>query len=182
MEPVIEASTAEVLAAAHDEGPREVRGTERVLRGDPEDVDAAVDPAAVAVAPVPRERAVAGLQLDGGQPPHEHAGLRPDRGDHPRVVLEPETSDDSLARPWPHLGHRGRDAQEAERVVEPERALDGRGAPLVVHRGDDPAPAAERLRGGRLGGRRPRPGGDAGGAPTDPAVTPLPPPPDPRRR
>ena len=70
---------------------------------------------------------------------------RPDRRRHARGRGQLEAGDDRGARLRPQP-HRARcDAHEAERVVQPERALDRGGAALVVLGGDDPAPAPERV-------------------------------------
>src|SRR5215216_2434109 len=159
MEPETDASTRRVYGALaqDDEALVQVNGAVRVLREDLEDVRPAIGEAPVGEAPVPGDCRRAGGEVAARQAADADAARRPARGRHAGGVGEPEARDHRLARARTELDGLRRDPDEAERVVQPERALDRRLASLLVGGRDDPAPTAERVIGELALLRRVRP-------------------------
>src|SRR5205814_9558208 len=115
-----------------------------VLREDAEDVAPAVGKAPAPVAPVPAQGAASSPEPDRAEAAHEGAGPGADGAHHGRRMREPEAGEDSVPPARLEANGPRRHAQEAERVVHPESALDRGVLLLVVGRADDPAPASER--------------------------------------
>src|SRR5215470_3286291 len=154
---------AETLAV-RQEGLRERGRPELVLGSHPQDVAPAVDEVAAPVAPVPAHARSAGSDARRPDLPHNDAVRALDCRSHLRGPSEREGRD-RAATACPNA-HDPRDAQVAERVVQPEGLVDARLAPEIVDRRHEPVPAAlgvhraVRLRPGErelVGARRLRP-------------------------